>query len=100
MDTEKQLYKSVVFLAGTALDLIRRCRRHVHGVHGGERLKWVDILVTSAQCAGKYITYTRSLTVYTVQAIITRQAINIVTVNRNNTPKCFVAMSSIKPGQF
>ena len=35
----------------------------------GDRLSWEDILVSPTQCAGKYITYTCSLTVrYAMQS--------------------------------
>ena len=48
-------------MGGAVLHLIRRCRQYIFTA--GDRLSRGDILVTPAQCAGKYITYTRSLAV-------------------------------------
>ena len=51
-------YKSVVFVAGAARTHTPMSTTYLQA---GDRLSWLDVLVTPAECAGKYITYNSSV---------------------------------------
>ena len=63
-------------------DLARCCRQYI--ITAGDRLSRGDILVTPIQCAGTYITYTRSLAVcYAEQAAACYSATAAVCSGKN-----------------